>query len=91
MDNTEINEQVAAKLGASGKLQADYPLPYCTSIAAAWEIVEFVKNDFHVEIYCHDGKGWDAQFLAKRKATRLIHGSADTAPEAICLAFLKLT
>ena len=98
MTPQKINEAVARKLGykeAHGAFLEPYPsqrlIPnYCTSIAAAWEIVEFVElpmtmgNNCVVkckEWYCY---WWDNANNSEAKE------HADTAPMAICLAFLKL-
>ena len=99
MTNQELNEAVARKLGhpISGGMialrstphQPEYQIPeYSTSIQAAWEIVEKIKvtelfalcfhdGQWHCEINCCDGE-------------RPIDEEADTAPLAICKAFLKL-
>lgn len=57
MTDQEINEAVARKLGIdpkatfsgvdnkTGDLKFDVP-DYCHSIAAAWEILEFVRNKY---------------------------------------------
>jgi hypothetical protein len=81
----ELNEAVFKKLG---KCKHD-PLPnYFGSIAAAWEVVEFVAKEAErkgggplINI-CHDGL-WHCSI-------GLIITQADTAPMAIALAFLKL-
>lgn len=103
MTETEINEAVARKLGwkececASEfrdehrrYMPSKHIMPnYCGDIAAAWEIVEYIKSmqkgsmRFDVEIkmsqlcYLVDICGEEAE--------------ANTAPMAICQAFLKLT
>jgi Phage ABA sandwich domain len=95
----EINELVARKLGwiCGGPDQSDpfetvwygpnqeTKIPaYSTSIEAAWEIVPRIE-DFELIQYCNKwlvmtGFLDDSETLAE----------ADTAPMAICLAFLKL-
>lgn len=57
------------------------PLPhYSTSIAAAWEVVEKLKDDdFHLEEH---GTHWKAGFGPRWRG-------AETAPHAICLAALE--
>lgn len=64
---------------------------YCHSIAAAWEIVEKIIGDgFTISI---DGtwrfgkKAYQCRTSARKEA---FSGVQDTAPMAICLAFLKL-
>lgn len=60
---------------------------YSTSIEAAWEIVESLKMDFCLSRNGH----WDCQFGPNGLGQPgLIDAVADTAPMAICLAFLKL-
>ncbi len=88
--NQEINEAVALKLGwfevaevwmcPPGSNEIFSKLPdYCTSIAAAWEIVE--KQEYFKLVYA--ASSWRCE-MGKIKEY------ADTAPMAICLAFLKL-
>jgi hypothetical protein len=101
MTDQEINEAVARKLGwkddfdltnkvkcwtkSEHKFETTYELPdYCHDIAAAWEIMEKLE----VAVIAKLSKGWACNpnppgfdFLVK----------ADTAPMAICLAFLKLS
>lgn len=85
MTDQELNEQVARKLG-KGHIQEGWEkvciIPdYCHSIAAAWEI----WDHFHemATLTKHEGK-W---MLDYGRRFRIV---ADTAPKAICLAFLKL-
>ncbi len=85
----EINEAVARKLGvnptatfsgvdaSTGDILFDVP-DYCTSIAAAWEVLESRKD--LVLVRFANGLGWEYNGVR-----------ADTAPMAICLAFLKLS
>jgi hypothetical protein len=70
---------------------------YCHSIAAAWEIVEFLHADeLHtISIYWHATESVSVQIQRYLGMQNPDHGpsiSADaaTAPMAICLAFLKL-
>lgn len=105
MTDSEINEAVARKLGwtfcqhggASGAVRPNpikphfhevYP-DYCHSIAAAWEIVEQPgliwmigrdRNGYSAGV-CRDS-GTDINTMANTWA--------ETAPMAICLAFLKV-
>ena len=107
MTNQEINEAVARKLGWGFEDNHWYPvhipekpayrtkhLPtFCTSIAAAWEILEAlpkweIKRDgTTVIVYL-----WDKTTQDGFSQTEHFQGiAADTAPMAICLAFLKLS
>jgi len=79
----------------------NYNLPnnipyYCNSIEAAWEVVEWIRINFPEEILRLEcvGNEWefgptmmcgDEEFISDTT-----NGRADTAPMAICLAFLKL-
>lgn len=94
MTNAEINEAVAQKLLVDYCNDSDCPIETCPceeklkdyagSILAAWEIVEhfdkFVLARADAEWVCSNI--WDAH--------KPPLGVADTAPMAICLAFLKL-
>lgn len=102
MTNTEINEQVALKMGwvrksdrvwerEAGVLRNPSELPdYAHSIEAAWEIVEWL----------HDNGGkmlWKPYFELGGSGNGWLcrmrmnpHEAADTPSMAICLAFLKL-
>jgi hypothetical protein len=102
----EINEAVARKLRwmfhdcerltishwhypAGQHCEGMLPL-FISSIAAAWEVVEFVKTPKRmIEIWAPHG---DAHWVCNiHESHELISGAgADTAPMAICLAFLKL-
>ena len=97
MTNQEINEAVARKLGNDLRVynkvdvykkqpNGNYILTqipaYCTSISAAWEIVLSVKG--RIELHRRYDK-WKCWLRDEIEA-----GQADTAPMAICLAFLKL-
>lgn len=90
MTNQEINEAVAKKLGWDNKPFHGYIRPnmpnYSTDISAAWEVVE--KHQISLKYY---GEAWDCT-LTKLLDGRWINAesTADTAPMAICLAFLKL-
>lgn len=90
-----INEAVAKKLGVwIREYDLHHRTPdYCHSIEAAWEIVE--KCGGHIWLRSGDcmpennpnfGITWQC-LIAKDKD---YIGKADTAPKAICLAFLKL-
>lgn len=104
MTSQEINEAVARKLGwhwnddkvSGGHWHYDggcYDnLPgYCHSIEAAWEIVEHLaKNNLLVEIKQH-GLGKPSYAVYISNSIELLCGVAyESAPLAICLAFLKL-
>lgn len=103
MTNQEINEAVARKLGwnyheslkpvcwqtPAGSYLREIP-DYCHSIEAAWEIVEHYKPELDSDGFSLDkdfdsvkASQWDCRF-------GIVHGYADTAPLAICKAFLKL-
>lgn len=110
MADEEVNIAVARKLGydvIAGDDSAIFirtvmPKPldikhlpdYCTSIKAAWEIVEFIlrniQNDgdhFDIGLTGH-GNEWLC--VINELSDKRIEARADTAPMAICLAFLKL-
>lgn len=100
MTEQEINEAVARKLGKElcqdptclGDLEGCELAPkhYATDIKAAWEIVDK---------FCDEG-GWDITMAGGDRANgwcvtitdagEQVHSCDDTAPRAICLAFLKL-
>ncbi len=96
MTPQKINEAVARKLGLwisdgphskiGPTFTKDIP-DYCTSIAAAWEIAEKIKNTTLFEILWHDGQ-WECQIASSEVTT--VNATADTAPMAICLAYLKI-
>lgn len=71
----------------------DDDLPdYCQSIEAAWEILEKIKEKFDgVFLYNYTGKWVVADpYGAGNELVGATLAEADTAPMAICLAFLKL-
>lgn len=85
----QVNKAVALKLGHSeDELEAWENSPefdYCHSIAAAWEVCEYLHKN-HGSIYLEGiPDGWSFQIGGVG-----IIESAHTAPMAICLAFLKL-
>lgn len=102
MTDTEINEAVARKLGwikdrrfmddhlsavgwGRGSEFIQHPVDYCHSIAAAWEVVEWMlKNGHDFNMSCDEssfGIAWKYdEYIVE----------ADTAPMAICLAFLRV-
>ncbi len=105
MTNKSINEAVARKLGADYILHTEEVPDYCTDIRAAWEIP--TKIPFADDDKIKDGlafqlmrrtenemvsevKIWEAGW-ARYDECLMVSAYADTAPMAICLAFLKLT
>lgn len=95
MTDQEINEAVARKLGYElvkpnwwqfPKETGRGPVPdYCHSIEAAWEIL------LKVEYWSiRTMKGREDEVLVELGFGPLVGCWADTAPRAICLAFLKL-
>ncbi len=102
MTDQEINKTVARKLGwscplncdseAEGKTDSHIP-DYCHSIAAAWEVVEHLRrNDWQIRIDspCNTETWACSLMLITDVYNRINDINADTAPMAICLAFLKL-
>jgi hypothetical protein len=103
MTDLEINEAVARKLGwvyhedasplcwempiNSTVYVRSYP-DYCHSIAAAWEVVEFVRGKYAFDL--HSSKEKFFVNLSGPTWKQMVSGEADTAPMAICLAFLEL-
>lgn len=130
MTDSELNEAVARKLGYEicteaghviGKDGFAYDLPlYSTSIAAAWEIVEYIATKldpngpremtkhsdgrdryvgygFHLEHHSENAREKWICTLPEivcappyEEMNDYIQEEADTAPRAICEAFLKL-
>lgn len=104
MTDQEINEAVARKLGwtryhgtrdnpdtiscrePKGFLHASYP-DYCHSIEAAWEIVDHCGRRWDVSLAGELNANWQFIILDETYEWR---AAADTAPMAICLAFLTL-
>ena len=99
----ELDEAVARKLGAKPKIHLIHdPIegaysnhavayeyrPYSTSIEAAWEIVEKIRQSELVALCWHDGY-WHCEINCC-DGKREIDEEADTAPMAICKAFLAL-
>lgn len=87
MTDQELNEAVVRKLG-KGHIQEGWEkvcvIPdYCHSIQAAWEMVE--KLD-----YCKLVKAASSFRCQVSIGGEPCNFYADTAPRAICLAFLKL-
>ncbi len=106
MTEQEINEMVARKLGyeiQNGSIYWEsipddvmaeaHPIAaYCTSIEAAWEVVEFVKDKFFSLEHGTLQEQWMASWnWAEGEQTDfVVIGEGSTAPMAICSAFLKL-
>lgn len=90
MTDSEINEAVARGLGTAPK-KTDYdqrPSDYCHSIKAAWEIVEQPGiGSQGVKRTIYPRPSWEWSLF---KDGEMFMAEADTAPMAICLAFLKL-
>lgn len=65
------------------------PIPdYCHSIQAAWAIIEWAIHNqkaFNLNVTSTMTPMWEAGFFSRGDV------QADTAPMAICLAFLKLS
>lgn len=88
MTDTEINEAVARKLGVQLKnLKAR---DYCHDIEAAWEVVDKIKDTYFSVSVSHDNERHLYQCEYSGFNNPPIYATADTAPMAICLAFLKL-
>lgn len=112
MDDQELNEAVALKLGwvnlewsepsglrpeLSGKREGSPPFgetvpAYSTSIAAAWEIIQYCENElvlYQIDLsWSRTGSSWHCTLGTKNQYNESV--GADTAPLAICKAFLKL-
>ena len=58
------------------------PLPYSTSIAAAWDVVEKIVQEYRWCDLTFNGTAWECQIDLEKCI-------APTAPAAICLAALK--
>lgn len=97
MSAEEINEAVARKLGKKlmthngiTGIEREYgilALPaYATSLSAAWEIVEKCEYFY---LFRMPGMKWECKLTFSDKP-ELYARECDTAPLAICLAFLKL-
>jgi hypothetical protein len=89
MTEREINEAVARKLGTYRSQLI--PEDYCRSIAAAWEVVGHPKYCWQI-MRCSDNSYFAAasEITESKLHTNYSEAKADTAPMAICLAFLKL-
>jgi hypothetical protein len=73
-------------------------LDYSTDIAAAWQVVEFMRSKgYRFHIYEHDRKspgddfvGWVAGFTSRDEMKVNSQWQGDTPAHAICLAFLAI-
>jgi hypothetical protein len=101
MTDQETNEAVTRKLNclAGPPLTNQFEQssavlrPYSTSIEAAWEIVQLcAKNHQPFEINIVPACEQLVRVYIRSEQTGMVigDGEADTAPMAICLAFLKL-
>lgn len=101
MTDNEVNEAVARKLGVDFRPHETWLVrDYCNSIEAAFEIlnsqkVPWVLSQQEVKLCAKEYEFKDGM-CAPFKCSLLkgpyewVHGDADTAPMAICQAFLKL-
>lgn len=106
MTPQEINEAVARKLGwisrdfdrnwqrmdIGAQIHIDGPPAYSADIRWAWEIVEYLPD---VAIYKWPAGGYAVSIPQANDAGNLsnkrgVQANADTAPMAICQAFLQL-
>lgn len=67
-------------------MMSDSPPDYCTSISAAWEIVEKISLGGRIGIHVMN----KITSISLRTETGYYTSEAETTPMAICLAFLKL-
>lgn len=106
MTDKELNEAVARKLGIKAKIilnkrhefvyfkDGNYHKlkDYCHSIEAAWEIVAYCQNElilYQIDLsWSRTGNSWFCTLGTKNQLNEPV--GADTAPMAICKAFLKL-
>lgn len=104
MMDTEINESVARKLGWKEcqcapevrdehrrYMPSKHIMPnYCGNIAAAWEVVEYLSKHYFSVSVSHDDERDLWQCAYEIREDPAIFATADTAPMAICEAFLKM-
>lgn len=85
---TDIPKFWLTKVGEyKGKVK---PIPdFCNSIEATWEIVEKIHNTVLFTLWWHDGE-WEVD-IETNEDDEVFVTKADTAPMAICEAFLKLS
>jgi hypothetical protein len=71
-----------------GDTQEWIPRPFSTDIAAAWQVMEKLKDKFFCGIeFC--GDCWQASMQEREGGLDYVEGNADTAPIAICRVALK--
>lgn len=99
MTPQEINEAVSSKLGWDNLMQDSKngnkrtSADYCHSIEVAWEIVWYLKNHGITIRKSDPSTKWYCSIFDWGKTNQPndeVEAEADTAPMAICLAFLKL-
>lgn len=75
---------------AEGNMRMAVPF-YSTDIAAAWEVVEKLRDTWAIELHGRDG-AWSCLVEEGDEVTAhfIAIAEADTAPLAICLAALKV-
>jgi len=100
MTDQEINEAVAKKLGR-GHIKDGWEkvcvIPdYCNNIAAAWDVVEWLRKEvIYVNIQVdvanpENNEPFLCELIPPGGCGGRIQETADTAPMAICIAFLEL-
>lgn len=104
MTPQEINEKVARKLGNDLRVynkvdvykkqpNGNYILTqipaYCTSISAAWEIVDVLRKQGYRVVVSSVGQNYSECVIFSKLNEKIVE-SSDIASMAICLAFLKL-
>lgn len=91
ISDSEINEAVARKLGLDPTFNPKTkPNDYCHSIAAAWEVLGTLATKYVWSLHKMPIE-WMMEFTPYPGTWKqTISAEADTAPMAICLAFLKL-
>ena len=82
-----LNEAVARKLHPDEIIIISRAKNYCHSIEAAWEIVEQINQTYGF-VLGKSGNKWIVSTTWDNDIESI--AEADTAPMAICLAFLKL-
>jgi len=96
MTDQEINEAVARKLGLELCIKVGRVRDYCHDIKAAFECFEKMAGTDEpfglFEPYLIRDKLGDSTWVCGLKSSCgwVVRETADTAPMAICLAFLKL-
>jgi hypothetical protein len=74
-------------------IEYPYVNAYSTDIAAAWVLVEHIRYKGYEPIVRYDVVigGWVANIVTNRSVYKSFNADADTAPHAICLAYLALS